>query len=120
MQYEYLNRNVTAAIEMMENKTVDVYINECFDTSLRFMAHEYQMASSATVEEFLQNSSAMQANQNEAAYAKLLTTEQLSKIRAKAKVWFANDYQFYNVAVRHLRRRLAALSLPYECPVVLY
>jgi hypothetical protein len=116
MQYEYLSRNATTAIEMMENGTVDVYVNECFDTSLRYMAQRYHMG---PVEDFLQNSTVVQSNANKDAYANRFKQEQLLKLRENAKVWFPDEYRFYNAAVRQFQRKVALSPIPYECHVAI-
>jgi len=115
MQYEYLDRNATTAIEMMENETVHVYLNACFDTSLRLMARQYHIGS--IVEMFLRNSTVVQSNNNKAQYLNLFTKEQLKKLREKAKKWFEDEYRFYNAAVQQFQRQLASSLIPYECPV---
>ena len=114
MQYEYLSRNATTAIEMFENGTVDVYVNECFDTSLRFMAQRYHMG---PVENFLQNSTVVRSNTNQKKYVNLFRQEQLLELRANAKAWFTDEYRFYNAAVRHFQRQLTSSSMPLECRI---
>jgi hypothetical protein len=107
MQYNYLDRNATTAIEMMENGTVHVYVNECFEASLRLMAERYGFGD---VDEILKDSEAIQANTNK-HYTSLFTKEELTKLRESAKVWFAEEYRFYNLAVLQLQRQFLSASL---------
>ena len=109
MQYKYLDRNVTTAIEMMENGTVHVYVNECFEASLRLMAERYGFGD---VDEILmKDSKVIQANTNKKQYTDLFTKEELDKLRESAKVWFAEEYRFYNSAVLQLQRQFLSASL---------
>lgn len=110
MQYEYLDRNATTAIEMMENGTVHVYVNECFEASLRLMTERYGFGD---VDAILKDSIVIQANTNKNRYASLYTKEELAKLHENAKLWFADEYRFYESAVLQFQRQFLSSSLPH-------
>jgi hypothetical protein len=113
-QYEWLHENVEEAIEMMENSTVLVLINECLEASLRLLQERYGGIKPDAVSSFVQSSD-FHTRDNSHLYK---DNEEDTKLRTNAKEWFSDDYRFYNAArarfLQHLSRYPSLRE--YSCP----
>ena len=104
-QYQFLDRNVTKAIEMVQGKSpqVTVYLNECFEASLRIMDKQYAFPSGA-VDAFV-NSANFKSNVGQKE------KESETRLRDLAKQWFIEEYKFYDAAVTQFQRQLWSSGL---------
>jgi hypothetical protein len=102
-QYEWLHENVEEAIQMMENSTVLVLITECLEASLRLLQQSFDGIKPDAVTSFVQSS-----DFHSRVSSKLYKdNEEDTKLRTNSKVWFADDYRFYNAARAHFQQHLS-------------
>lgn len=101
--YQFLDRqNVDKAIALIEGDSPDVIvlINECYETSLRLLETIRPFPAPRAIDTFLQSGRIGRENQD---YDK----DEATPLREKAKIWFADDYKFYNAAVKQFRKFLS-------------
>jgi hypothetical protein len=117
LQFEYLDDNVDTAISMLGSSNITVFVNECFEVSLRLMEDMYELRPGA-VDAFLDSNS----NLNKGAYNK--TPERLAELREQSKLYFPNEYKFYDAVVERFKHLMSSSNvispqLMQECDATL-
>jgi hypothetical protein len=97
LQFEYLDDNVDTAISMLGSSNITVFLNECFEVSLRLMEDMYALRPGA-VDAFLDSNS---KNLNKGAYNVMPKT--LAELRKQSKLYFPDEYKFYDAAVERFK-----------------
>jgi hypothetical protein len=116
-QFEFLDPTVENAISMLRSSNITVFVNECFEASLRLMEDYYSLRPGAA-NAFLYSS---HLKLNTGAYDETQPERnQLAKLRERSKAYFPNEYMFYDAAVEQFKHQLSiskAISpqLMHEC-----
>jgi len=105
LQYEFLSRNVSKAIRMIQGEPprVLILLNECFEVSLRLLEQQYSLQPEA-VKGFVDSKSV--SNRNDGYNRDASET----RLRQLAKQWFADEYKFYDTAVEQFQRHLSGFD----------
>jgi hypothetical protein len=114
-QYEFLDPNVEKAISMLGSSNITVFVNECFEASLRLMEDYYNLRPSAA-DTFLDRAQKW----NVGAYDETPERNQLAELRERSKIYFPSEYKFYDAAVQQFKQQLSLSKvisprLMHEC-----
>ena len=103
-QFEFIDMDVDKAIRQIQGDSPAVIpvVHECFEGSLRYLNKLYSFPSGA-VDEFLLSNF---FHSRKSKYNKDQETDEERELRVKAKVWFADEYRFYDAAVSQFRNQL--------------
>jgi hypothetical protein len=104
LQFEYLDDNVDTAISMLGSSNITVFLNECFEASLRLMEVKYALRPGA-VDAFLLDPN---SNLNKGAYNGTPESEKLAELRGWSKLYFPNEYKFYDAAVEQFKHQMSS------------
>lgn len=103
LQFHYLSYNVDEAIAMISSAhgppQVRLFMNECYEASLRIMEKVYGFPGEG-VDEF------MESPYFHARSAPDAPAEAELELREKAKLWFPDEYKFYQAAEQEFQRQL--------------
>ena len=86
-----------------------MYVNECFEISL-YMMSEVLSIPSTTITEFV-TSDQFVKNPSLASPNKENDNDKEQTLRENAKVWFADEYKFYNASVQEFQRTMAVSEI---------
>jgi hypothetical protein len=103
LQFEYLNDNVDRAISMLGSSNITVFLNECFEASLRLMELKYALRPGA-VDAFLHSN----FNLNKGAYNGTPESVRLSELREQSKLYFPNEYKFYGAVAEQFKHQMSS------------
>jgi len=112
-QYRYIHFDIEEAMKYVTQGRVLVLVNECYEASLLLLQQKmsdfFPDVSHQDVVDF-----ASSHQDNRGTYeGKDETVLFLQDLRAKAQMWFANDFLFYHHAVAQFRTELEGVGL--EC-----
>jgi len=120
-QFQFLAPSATEAIQMITTTTtttgdsgeqdindeppmVIALLNECFEASLRLLEKQYSFPQSG-IDQFLHSGEFHSRKTSTTIANNSKTNAAEQQLREKAKVWFANEYRFYDAAVKQFRHQ---------------
>jgi hypothetical protein len=101
--------DLSKAVTLIQGDSPRIFtvIQECLEVSMLLLVERYpQFFSMDTTKRFLNASNSENRQNTKSKFQKKDATE-LRGLRAKAKTWFEDDFQFYDTAVHQFRRHLA-------------
>ena len=93
---------------MVTNQEVHVFVNECFEASLRILAMDYSIPNPSAVDDFLVGSIPLE-NQHALGLPRLFFRAACGFAR-RARQYVPDAYKFYDAVVEHFRQRLTTLD----------
>jgi hypothetical protein len=114
-QFEFVDANVDKAVAMLGSSNITVFVNECFEASLRLMEDYYNLRPGAA-DAFIKTTQKLNAG----AYDETSEKNQLTELREWTKSYFPNEYKFYGAVVQQFKQQLSlskviSPQLMHEC-----